>query len=80
MVVDTIPFIDTADPASFQNRRGLSFLATKSGGSPVAGGGIGTVDVEYVQATLTTNGTRTVRKRIDATNANSDPWKRGDNS
>ena len=77
VVVDTIPFIAAASPASFQSNREISFFATSGGGNPAAGAGIGTVDCEYVQAHFTTGGTRTLRKRLDATNANSDAWKRG---
>jgi hypothetical protein len=80
VVVDTIPFISSASPASFQSNREISFFATSNGGNPVAGSGVGTVDCEYVQAHFTTGGTRTLRKRIDAANANSDAWKRGDDA
>ena len=80
VVVDRIPFIAAASPANFQSGRGISFFATSSGGSAAAGAGVGTVDCEYVQAHFTTGGTRTLRKRIDAANVNSDPWKRGDDA
>ena len=77
VVVDAIPFIATAAPATFQTSRAISFFATYSGNSGTATGGVGTVDCEYIEAYFTTGGTRTLRKRIDASNVNSDPWKRG---
>jgi hypothetical protein len=77
VVVDTIPFIATPSPAEFQSNREISFFATSGGGNPVAGGGVGTVDCEYIEAWFTTGGVRMLRKRIDASNVNSDGWKRG---
>ena len=75
-VVDTIPFSATPAPADafFQTGRLLSFFANANGQTGIATGGVGAVEVEYIQATLTTGGTTSLRHRVDASNYDTSPW------